>query len=143
AGVLPLVQFRSRLFGRFLVSVPFLNYGGVLASDAAACGALVAHAREIAHRFGATHVELRHTSRQLAGFPCREHKIKLTRPLPATSEALWSEVDRKVRNQVRKAQKDGLIAKIGGAELLNDFYSVFSRNMRDLGTPVYPKDLFV
>lgn len=29
-GVLPLVAFRSRLFGRFLCSLPFVNYGGIL-----------------------------------------------------------------------------------------------------------------
>jgi hypothetical protein len=33
AGVLPLVSFKSLLFGRFLVSLPFVNYGGVLADD--------------------------------------------------------------------------------------------------------------
>ena len=141
-GVLPLVHFRSRLFGRFLVSVPFLNYGGVLASDAAAADALMARARDLAQGFGASHVELRHVSRQFAGLPSRAHKLKLTRLLPTTSEALWSAVDRKVRNQVRKAQKDGLTAQTGRAELIADFYAVFSRNMRDLGTPVYPKSLF-
>jgi len=142
AGLLPLVHFRSRLFGRFLVSVPFLNYGGVLASDAAAADALMAEARDVAHGFGASHVELRNTSRQFDGLPCRAHKLKLTRTLPSTPEALWSAVDRKVRNQVRKAQKDGLTAQTGHSELIADFYSVFSRNMRDLGTPVYPKTLF-
>ena len=34
AGVLPLVLFRSRLFGRFAVSMPFLNDGGILADTA-------------------------------------------------------------------------------------------------------------
>jgi FemAB-related protein (PEP-CTERM system-associated) len=131
------------LFGRFLVSVPFLNYGGVLASDAAAADALVAEARTVARRFGASHVELRHTDRQFSGLPCRAHKLKLTRLLPATTDALWSAVDRKVRNQVRKAQKDGLTAQTGRSELIDDFYAVFSRNMRDLGTPVYAKRLFV
>lgn len=29
-GVLPMVGFRSRLFGRFLCSLPFVNYGGLL-----------------------------------------------------------------------------------------------------------------
>jgi len=143
AGILPLVHFRSRLFGRFLVSVPFLNYGGVLASRADAAEALIAEAREVAQRFGASHVELRQTSRQFNDLPCRAHKLKLTRPLPSTPEALWSAVDRKVRNQVRKAQKDGLTAEAGHSELIADFYTVFSRNMRDLGTPVYPKSLFV
>ncbi|MDH4062917.1 MAG: peptidoglycan bridge formation protein FemAB, partial [Acidobacteriota bacterium] len=28
-GVLPLVLFRSALFGRFAVSLPFVNYGGL------------------------------------------------------------------------------------------------------------------
>ena len=31
SGVLPLVRFRSPLLGRSLVSLPFMNYGGVLA----------------------------------------------------------------------------------------------------------------
>src|SRR6187200_2713691 len=90
AGVLPLVHFRSRLFGRFLVSVPFLNYGGVLASNGGAADALIARARDIAQSFGASHVELRHTGRQFTDLPCRAHKLKLTRPLPPTPEAFWS-----------------------------------------------------
>lgn len=41
AGVLPLVFFRSRLFGTFAVSLPFVNYGGVLADDHAVAAALL------------------------------------------------------------------------------------------------------
>src|SRR5690606_19118862 len=40
-GVLPLVVMRSRLFGRFVVSLPFLNEGGLLADDAEVEGRLV------------------------------------------------------------------------------------------------------
>jgi len=141
-GVLPLVLFRSRLFGRFAVSLPFLNYGGVLASDSETTRALIERAREVAHTFSASHLELRHIGRQLTTLPFRQHKLALTRTLPATSADLWAKVDRKVRNQVRKAQKDGLIGAIGGEELVDEFYAVFARNMRDLGTPVYPKQLF-
>lgn len=141
-GVLPLVRFRSRLFGRFVVSLPFLNYGGVLASDDVAAAALVERARTVGAEFGAAHVELRHRRRQATELPYREHKLQLTRSLPATSEALWAAVDRKVRNQVRKAQKDGLTAESGGGELVEAFYAVFATNMRDLGTPVYSKRLF-
>ena len=141
-GVLPLVRFRSRIFGRFVVSLPFLNYGGVLADDEAAAAALVEGAVDLAQRFGARHVELRHVRRQLPDRPCRQHKLQLTRPLPATSEELWNGIDRKVRNQVRKAQKEGLVAVSGGRELVSEFYDVFARNMRDLGTPVYSRRLF-
>jgi FemAB-related protein (PEP-CTERM system-associated) len=55
---------------------------------------------------------------------------------------MWEALDRKVRNQIRKARKSELVSECGGAELLDDFYDVFSRNMRDLGTPVYSRALF-
>lgn len=141
-GVLPLVEMRSLLFGRSIVSVPFLNYGGVLADDAAAAEALVDAARETAIRFRASHVELRHTRRTLPTLPCRQHKLSMTLQLPESSEALWTALDRKVRNQVRKAQKANLEVIAGGAELVDAFYGIFARNMRDLGTPVYPRAFF-
>ncbi len=141
-GVLPLIRFQSRLFGRFLVSLPFLNYGGVLAADPLVITALIDHARALALGFRASHIELRHHERQLPELPYRQHKLGLTRSLPGTSEELWAQIDRKVRNQVRKAQKDGLTSATGGGELVDQFYDVFARNMRDLGTPVYAKRLF-
>ncbi len=55
---------------------------------------------------------------------------------------MWDRIDRKARNQVRKAEKSGLTVTRGGAELLPEFYTVFARNMRDLGTPVYARRLF-
>jgi FemAB-related protein (PEP-CTERM system-associated) len=142
AGVLPLVLFRSGLFGRSVVSVPFLNYGGVLADDDEAAGALIEEAALVGSEFRAAHVELRHTARRARHLPCRNHKIGLVRDLPGTIDALWTGTDRKVRNQVRKAQKEGLTAASGGAELVSDFYRVFAENMRDLGTPVYSRRLF-
>jgi FemAB-related protein (PEP-CTERM system-associated) len=66
----------------------------------------------------------------------------MTLRLPSSTEQAWTALDRKVRNQVRKAQKAGLDVEVGGVELVDEFYRVFARNMRDLGTPVYPKALF-
>ena len=66
----------------------------------------------------------------------------MRRPLPATSEDLWKALASSVRNQIRKGRKNGLTVCWGGEELLPDFYAVFSRNMRDLGTPVYGRALF-
>jgi FemAB-related protein (PEP-CTERM system-associated) len=63
-------------------------------------------------------------------------------PLPRSTEEAWEAMDRKVRNQIRKAEKSGLTASIGGLEHLDDFYAIFARNMRDLGTPVYGRELF-
>lgn len=139
AGVLPLVQIKSLLFGRTLTSLPFLNYGGVLADDADAAAALVEASRLEAEARRCSHVELRHVAAQFPQLPRKQHKVSMRLPL---APGLWERLDRKVRNQVRKAEKSGLTVERGGGELVDDFYAVFARNMRDLGTPVYSRRLF-
>jgi serine/alanine adding enzyme len=141
-GVLPLVLFDSWVFGRFAVSLPFVNYGGVIAADAQAADALLARATEVARDYKLEHVELRHRVRQFATLPTKQHKVSMTLSLASTVEQAWSGLDRKVRNQVRKAEKSGLTVDAGGAELIPSFYRVFAHNMRDLGTPVYSRRLF-
>lgn len=141
-GVLPLVHINSWLFGRALSSLPYVNYGGVLASTADAAPALVTAAAEIARRRRLHYIVLRHRERQLADLAVRSHKVTMLLDLAATPEAMWTALDKKVRNQIRKAEKSNLTCVSGGPELLDRFYVVFSRNMRDLGTPVYGKRLF-
>ena len=141
-GVLPLVIFRSRLFGRFAVSLPFVNYGGVCAQDAEVAACLVQRAASIAAARGLSHVELRHQTRQCPTLPVREHKVGMYLSLEHDPSRAWDRLDRKVRNQVRKAEKSGLTARWGGPELLDRFYDVFAHNMRDLGTPVYSPRFF-
>jgi len=138
-GVLPLVHIRSVISGRTLTSLPFLNYGGVVADSNAAANSLLELAAQVARLRRCKHIELRHVSRRFPQLPCRQHKVAM---LLALQPGMWERLDRKVRNQIRKAQKSGLTVEDGGAELLGDFYAVFARNMRDLGTPVYSKRLF-
>lgn len=141
-GVLPLVEMRSPIFGRFLVSLPFVNYGGVLADDPGVERVLFDRAAEIAGARGLDHVELRHFTPHFEGAPSKQHKVTMLLPLAPDHEAMWAILDRKVRNQVRKSEKSGLTSEVGGAELIDAFYPVFATNMRDLGTPVYAKRLF-
>ena len=138
-GLLPLVFFSSRLFGRFAVSMPFLNYGGVMADGPEIAQALIDGAQQEAVARRCSHVELRHVEAQFPGLPCKQHKVSMRLK---TGPGMWEALDRKVRNQIRKAEKSGLVVERGGAELVGDFYAVFARNMRDLGTPVYSRRLF-
>src|SRR5262249_56762031 len=57
-------------------------------------------------------------------------------------DALWKRFPSKLRSQIRRAQKEQLTVRLEGLELLDDFYRVFARNMRDLGTPVYGRRFF-
>jgi serine/alanine adding enzyme len=141
-GILPLAVFHSPLFGRFAVSLPFVDYGGICACDSHVAGRLMERARALAADRRLSYVEMRHTSRQLPVLPAREHKVAMMLRLERDVDAAWNALDRKVRNQVRKAEKSHVVVRSGGIELVEGFYPVFARNMRDLGTPVYPRQMF-
>jgi len=141
-GILPLVHFRSRLFGSFLISVPFLNYGGIVAERAATRASLFDFARDLAVTRRAAYVELRHAAPLLENVPTKQHKVSMFLDLPERSEQLWNDFKPKLRSQIRKPQKEGLSVRIGREEELAHFYEVFSVNMRDLGTPVYSRNFF-
>lgn len=142
SGILPLFAIRSRLFGRMLVSLPFVDYGGICADGEPAEHELWDHAVGLARREGLDSIELRHSYSGGPGLSVGTHKVSLVLPLPVRADSVWTGLKGKVRNQIRKAIRSGLVAEVGGRELLTDFYSVFSQNMRDLGTPVYPRAFF-
>jgi FemAB-related protein (PEP-CTERM system-associated) len=138
----PLIVMRSHLFGTHAVSLPFLNRGGVLAATPDAAVALLEAAAQVSRSSGARYLELRHVERIYPSLTERRHKVAMTLALHDTVEGQWQSVDRKVRNLVRKGEKNGLRFSEGGLELVPTFYEVFARNMRDLGTPVFPQALF-
>ena len=140
AGVLPLVRVKSMLFGHFLVSMPFLNYGGPLGSDDAV-RALAAHAGEIAARDGARLLELRSRVPLPIELPVSHRKVTVLLDLPDDPEALWKALDAKVRSQVRRPRKEGVTVRFG-PDQVGPFFEVFARHMRDLGTPTQPRRLF-
>lgn len=140
-GVLPLVQLNSRLFGNFLVSLPFFNYGGALCNAEPVRKALLDEAVDVARKRGCSHLELRDIT-PIPGWSERTDKITMKLDLPASPEALWQQLGSKLRAQIKKAQSHGLTFETGGVELLGDFYRVFAENMRDLGTPVYSQQFF-
>ncbi|MFO0773255.1 MAG: FemAB family XrtA/PEP-CTERM system-associated protein [Nitrospiraceae bacterium] len=141
-GLLPLVVLSSRLFGRFMVSLPFFTYGGVLATTEAVRSRLMEAAVEEATKRGLSHIELRQQSRLETIWPSKDHKVSMRLALPTDPEALMKQYPSKLRSQIRRPQKEGMVAEVGGIGLLDEFYTVFARNMRDLGTPVYAKGFF-
>jgi serine/alanine adding enzyme len=140
-GVLPLVQQRG-LLGNFATSIPFFNYGGALADDDAAAGVLMERARELARERGCTYLELRDVERRPGDWQVRTDKASMVLALPPTDEQLGKQLGSKLRSQIKRAERETASVRRGGIELLPSFYEVFARNMRDLGTPVYPVKFF-
>lgn len=143
-GWLPLVETRSRLFGRHLVSLPYVNAAGLIADEPATAEALVERAIELGRARRTADLELRQNEPTTIGplEPTRTNKVAMSLPLAERAEAMWDGLASKVRSQVRKGHKLGVTTRVGGLELLDAFYRIFARNMRDLGTPVFPKRLF-
>ena len=142
-GVLPLVEQSSRLFGRYLVSLPFVTYGGILADNAEVASALAARAAVEAQARNADHVELRHTVAlpdvRLAE---RLDKVSMMLRLPDSEQVLSKQLGAKLRSQIKRGEREKLELVWGGAELIPDFYRVFAPAMHALGTPVYPRKFF-
>lgn len=136
-GVLPLFLIRSRFFGRALVSLPFTDYGGILAKSAAASAAILNEALSVAKSVGADYLQLRQRAplAGLSGIPAE--KVTMLLGLSRDPEEIWTRLPSERRNRIKKAKRAGLIGRFVGADDLQQFYRVFSENMRDIGSPVH------
>lgn len=139
-GVLPLVRVKSRIFGTYLVSLPFVNYGGPLGSLAAQ-RALAAAAVDLASNSRVDMLELRGGTGEFERMTVSTRKVTVLLEMKESAEALWKWFPSKLRSQIRRAQKEQMEVRFG-PEQVDAFYQVFARNMRDLGTPVLPKAFF-
>src|SRR6267378_2196205 len=155
-GVLPLVHFKHMIFGNCLVSLPFVDGGGILASCREGEEILLSEVIRLGRKTAASRIELRHerllascndigasceSSRRPLQVATRSNKVRMLLSLPDSPEMLMKSFKSKLRSQISKPLKEGLTSRTGGAELLEDFYKVFLVNMRDLGSPVHSADL--
>jgi serine/alanine adding enzyme len=145
AGVLPLVCLRTLRGRRELVSLPFLDTGGVLAVDADAERTLLGGARDLLRELGARALELRQLAplRDGTAVPAQS-RVDLVLALQADEQAQWKALGAKVRNQTRKASQSDLVPATPGAarDRVSGFFSPFAENMRDLGSPPHARRFY-
>lgn len=139
AGIFPIVQVKSRLFGNIACSLPFVNYGGPCAENAELEGELLTAAAALADDWGVEYLEIRSRKPVVGALPTSAHKVSMTLDLDADPDVLWKAFSSAHRQDIRGGYKKGLSAKTGGVELMDDFYMVLSESWRDLGTPIYSK----
>lgn len=139
-GVLPLTRVKSLAFGHFLVSQPFVNYGGPLGS-ADAVRALAAEATAMAVRDGAKLLELRSRVELPLDLPVSHRKVTVLLDLDPDTEKTFKRFDSKLRSQVRRPIKEGVTVRFGRDQVA-PFFQVFAHHMRDLGTPTQSRRLF-
>lgn len=144
AGLLPLSEIRSALFGNALISAGFGVDGGILADDRPVVLALADAAWAVAEKLGCPTLELR-------GGPVPDERWKrkegvyagFSRALPQGDEAILNGIKKRQRAEVRRAQTFGLEIRRGRSEANRAFhFRVYSESVRNLGTPIFPRALF-
>ncbi len=141
-GILPLALVRTWWNARYLISLPWIDYGGICADSVDVIDGLNKRAIEIAHEHRTAFIEYRTIDSFEMGLPTRQDKVTFRLNLNPDFNVVWNGFDAKLRNQIRKAEKSGLTTELGGLELLPCFYKIFQWKMRDLGTPVWGYEFF-
>lgn len=141
-AVLPLVLVTGPLVEPHLVSVPYMDYGGVCGNgDPEAEVALAEAARKLAAEQKAKLV-LRYLRKPSLDLPVSYEKVTMFLELGRDEAALWERLPGTRRNRIRKGQKNGVTPRFPTGEEVGRFYRVFATNMRDLGSPVHSLRFF-
>ncbi|MGH9334401.1 MAG: FemAB family XrtA/PEP-CTERM system-associated protein, partial [Vicinamibacteria bacterium] len=136
-AVLPLVLVKGPLVVPHLVSVPYMDYGGVCGNgDEEAERALAERAVKLADEHGAKLV-LRYLREPGLEMPVSHEKVTMFLDLGESESDLWDRLPGTRRNRIRKGQKSALSVRFPDGEAVESFYRVFATNMRDLGSPVH------
>lgn len=149
-GILPLFRFKNIIGRSRFISIPFFDTAGILARDRETKDFLFRQGAELSRGRRVSGMELRQDlsldvpNMELMGTRPEifRAKVGLCLDLSGSQQTMLIRFKSKLRNQIQKGRKNGLKWKIGKRELLKPFYDVFSRNMRDLGSPVHSKSFF-
>ncbi len=142
-GVLPLVEQKSHLFGHALISTPFCVYGGAIADNKIIEHKLEMAAYQLGCELNVDYVELRDREQKTSYAPWVEHchHATFSCPIAETPEEILTAVKRKQRAVIRHSLKNGLTwENFSNPELC---YDIYAESVRNLGTPVFTKKLFI
>lgn len=151
SGILPLFRFKTLVNASWFVSVPFFDTAGILAPGGATRNFLFKNGLgPLVKTSGISGVALRQQDildiPDLSLMTCAPRifcgKVGLSLEIPGSQQEIMQTFKSKLRSQIKKSETCGLTWKIGKTELIDPFYTVFSRNMRDLGSPVHSKKFF-
>ena len=144
-GVFPAVLMTIPLSGKSICALPYCDVGYGLADNEQILNRMTSQLQEQLTSGNAKKLEIRsvnNKSNEPSDF--ENKKVRMLLALPESSELLMASFKSKLRSQIRKAEKNGLTTKLGTNEqLLEHFYSVYAKNMRDLGSPVHAKKWFI
>jgi FemAB-related protein (PEP-CTERM system-associated) len=155
-GALPLIHIKSRLFGNRLISLPFCEYGGPIFKSGLAqqevadvWESLLNAGIDLTSKLEADYIELRQPSLDELtlidkNFERLQSYVTFRTDLTKDEKELWSSLDKKTRNAVRKAQKSRLeIDEAKGPDQLKEYFVLYLKTQKRLGSPPHSFKLFL
>lgn len=143
-GIFPAILMKIPLVGKHICSLPYCDVGYGLADNHSVLTEMHQFLIEQLQQVSGRKLEIRnvkHLSSSTDNF--QNKKVRMLLSLPESSEALIASFKSKLRSQIRKAEKNGLTFETGtSSDLINDFYNVYTENMRDLGSPAHAEKWF-
>lgn len=149
AGVFPLIHLKIPFGPSSLVSLPYCDTGGVHTEDEETDLLMLKTAMQLCVQLRAGNLVVRserqsypHEFMENHNYSVACGKVSMRLELPATVDVLWNGFKSKLRSQIVKAERNGLVFRWADQDGLDAFYTVLSRNMRDLGSPVHGMNWF-
>ncbi len=140
-GILPLFRILRRPGRYALSSIPFGNYGGILADNEETATFLLESAKELLHISGGEYLELRHRSGiQDENLQRKNLYSRFTLQLSGDSERHFTEIGRSNRNKINKSKRRGL--SVTRSKDMSALYPIHVHTARRLGTPCFPRRYF-
>lgn len=141
--IMPLMEVASRLTGRRGVSLPFTDLCGVMADDEDLFGRAVQEALRLGRDRGWGYVEWRDAGHFEERLPASElfyvHEVGLA----GGGEAIFRSLSDANRRSIRKAQREGVVVRVGASPaLIEEFYRLNLITRKRHGLPPQPLAFF-
>ena len=142
AAVLPLFSVPGFLGSASkLISVPVSSWCGVISDNEKIESEILEDAKSLGSQLSTLYIEYRQIKALGGNHPVKSSYVTFLYDLKGGTDALWNSMNRKTRGSVRKAEKSDLKVNIENGSL-DDFYDLYVRRLRDLGSLAYPYSLF-
>ena len=155
-GALPLLYVKSLIFGKRLISLPFVEYAGPVLKNGLSSSEvrlvlklLVDYAESLMRKLKADYMEIRQPSSLFSsllssfGFRTVQRHVTFRIDLTKGESELWKGMNKKSRNSLRKSMKTGVEIKEVDEEGLKQYYDLYLDTQKRHGSPPHSFDFFL
>lgn len=134
-GILPLFFVNNKI-----ISLPFAPYGGICADSEYIEDMLLTKAKNLTEDHKLDYLEIRQFTEK-PNFVTNYEYVTFFIPLNKSIEELWKKTRKGARRSAKAAIEHGVEVLIG-TEYLDDFYELYAKRNRELGSPIHSYSFF-